>query len=112
MGFIAALITGMTKINVILCSIGLTPSLEDPCLYTGFVRNPSDPSSVMLFAPLSLGMYVDNFVYFSKDPAVVALFCHLLTKQCKVDFMGIVEWFLGVHFLWQITPSLVAVHLN
>jgi hypothetical protein len=26
--------------------------------------------------------------------------------------MGIVEWFLGIHFSWQITPSLVAVHLN
>ena len=26
--------------------------------------------------------------------------------------MGIVEWFLGVHFSWKITPSLVAVHLN
>jgi hypothetical protein len=26
--------------------------------------------------------------------------------------MGIVEWFLGIHFSWRITPSLVAVHLN
>jgi hypothetical protein len=26
--------------------------------------------------------------------------------------MGIVEWFLGVHFSWRITPSSVAVHLN
>ena len=66
----------------------------------------------MSSAPLSLGMYVDDFVYFSKDPAVEALFCRLLAKQCKVDFMGIVEWFLGVNFSWQITPSLVAVHLN
>ena len=26
--------------------------------------------------------------------------------------MGIVEWFLGVHFSWQITPLDVSVHLN
>ena len=58
------------KINAILCSIGLVPSREDPCLYTEFVRNPSDPSSAMLSATLSLGMYVDDFVYFSKDPEV------------------------------------------
>ncbi len=62
--------------------------------------------------PLSLGLYVDNFVYFSKDPVVETLFCCLLAKRCKVDFMGIVEWFLGVHFSWCITYSSVAVHLN
>jgi hypothetical protein len=26
--------------------------------------------------------------------------------------MGIVNWFLGVHFSWQITPSAITVHLN
>ena len=26
--------------------------------------------------------------------------------------MEIVEWFLGVHFSWRITPTSVAVHLN
>ncbi len=43
---------------------------------------------------------------------VEELFCHLLAELCKVDFMGIVEWFLGVHFSWRITSSLVAAHLN
>jgi hypothetical protein len=40
------------------------------------------------------------------------MFCCLLSKRCKVDFMGIVEWFLGVHFSWRISLSLVSVHLN
>jgi hypothetical protein len=62
--------------------------------------------------PLSLGLYVNNFVYFSEDPTVEALFCHLLTERGNVDFRGIVEWFLGVHFVWRVTSSLVAVHLN
>ncbi len=62
--------------------------------------------------PLSLGLYVDNFVYFSENPAVKDLFCQLLTQWCKVDLMGIVNWFLGIHFSWRITPLLVKVHLN
>ena len=55
---------------------------------------------------------MDDFVYFSEDPGVEALFCRLLSERCKVDFMGIVKWFLGVHFSWRITPSSVDVHLN
>ena len=99
-------------ISTVLCLIGLNPSLKDPCLYTGFIVDPLDPSSPPLSAPLSLGMYVDDFVYFLKDPAVEVLFHRLFAKHCKVDFMGIIEWFLGVHFSWHITPSLVDVHLN
>ncbi len=79
------------KINAILISIGLTPSLEDPCLYSGFVIDPSDPSKHASEHPLMLGLYVDDFVYFSEDPAVESLFCRLLSECCKVDFLGIVE---------------------
>ena len=100
------------KINAIFISIGLTPSLEDPCLYSGFIQDPSDPSSKQSSSPLTLGLYVDDFVYFSEDPAVEALFCRLLSERCKVDFMGVVEWFLGIHFAWRITPTSVSVHLN
>jgi hypothetical protein len=57
-------------------------------------------------------MYVDDFVYFSEDPAAEAIFCKLLWERCKVYFMGIVVWFLGVHFLWRITPDSVEVHMN
>jgi hypothetical protein len=63
-------------------------------------------------SPLLLGLYVDDFVYFSEDPAVEVLFSRLLSERCKVDFMGIVEWFLGIYFSWCIMPSTVAVHLN
>jgi hypothetical protein len=86
--------------------------LEDPCFYTGFIQDPKNPTGSQSSSPLSLGLYVDDFINFSEDPAVEALFCCLLAKQCKVDFMGIVEWFLGIHFSWHITSSLVAVHLN
>jgi hypothetical protein len=57
-------------------------------------------------------LYANNIVYFSKDPAVEDLFCHLLGEHCKVDFMGIMEWFLGVHFLWRISSLAVSINLN
>ncbi len=100
------------KINAILCSIGLTPNLHDPCLYSGFVQDPKDSSGSHSSKPLALGIYVDDFVYFSEDPAVEALFKPLLHEQVKVDFMGLVEWFLGVHFSWRITKSSLDVHMN
>jgi hypothetical protein len=61
---------------------------------------------------LSIGLYVDNFVYFSEDLAVEALFERLLQEHVKVNFMGLVEWFLGINFSWRITTSRVDVYLN
>ncbi len=83
------------KINAILCSFGLRPSLEDPCLYSGFIQDLSDPTHVPLTTPLTLGLYVNDFVYFLEDPAVEALFCRLLAERSKVDFMGVVNVYLG-----------------
>jgi hypothetical protein len=88
------------KITRILISIGLTLSIEDPCIYIGFVHYPNDPNAPPSEHPISLGLYTDNFVYFSEDPAVEDLFYRHLGEGYKVDFMGIVEWFfLRVHFL-------------
>ena len=100
------------KIDSILRSIGLVPNAHDPCFYTGLVRDPHDPLASQSSVPLSIGLYVNDFVYFSKDPAVETLFECLLQERLKVDFMGLVEWFLGIHFSWCITPSRVDIHLN
>jgi hypothetical protein len=100
------------KINKILKSISPYPSLEDPCIYTGCIIDPEDPPATPSSVPLSLGLYVDNFIYFSEDTNIEALSCCLLSERCKVDFTGIVEWFLGVHFSWRITPNSVTIHLN
>jgi hypothetical protein len=99
------------KIKSILLSIGLHPSPEEPCLYSGFIQDSSNPSRLLSQHPLCLGLYVGNFVYFSKDPKVKSLFCPLLAERCKVDFIEIVNWFLGVHFSWRIMPSSVSVPL-
>jgi hypothetical protein len=93
------------KIDSMLRSIGLTPNAHDPCLYTRFVQDPQDPSASHSAVPLSLGLHVDNFVYFSEDPNVEALFERLLQERVKVNFMGLVEWFLGIHFSWHFTSS-------
>jgi hypothetical protein len=55
---------------------------------------------------------MDDFVYFSKDPADEDLFCRLLGEHCKVDFMEILKWFLGIHFSWRISSLAVYVHMN
>jgi hypothetical protein len=100
------------RIDSILCSIGLTPNPLDPYFYTGIVRDPSNILTLPLKVHLSLGLYVDHFVYFSEDPAVDCLFEPLPQERVKVDFMGLVEWFLGIHFSWCFTSSQVDVHLN
>ncbi len=100
------------KVDTILCSLGLTPSSYDPCLFSGFVQDPNDPSQSLSTKPFSLGLYVDDFVYFSEDPAVRSFFEHLLCEQITVNIMGLVEWFLGIQFAWRITKSTVDVHMN
>ena len=100
------------KIDLILRSIGLVPNAHDPCFYTSFGRDPKYPLSSASTVLLSLGLYVDDFVYFSEDPTTEALFERLLQERIKVDFMGLVEWFLGIHFLWHFTSSWVDVYLN
>ena len=100
------------KIRKILNSMGLHQNAYDPCLFSGQVIDPSDPLDLPTSSHLTLGLYVDNFVYFSEDPAVEVKFEWLLKQQATVDFMGTVEWFLGTHFQWSVTPDLVQVHLS
>ena len=113
-----------------LKEMGLQPSVHDPCLFMGqpkdpdspvasasSVQAPSSPTSVSETptstpnmspaethaqeeAPLYIGLYVDDFVYFSEDDEVEKRFERLLAKKIKVDFMGTVNWFLGTHFEW------------
>jgi hypothetical protein len=56
------------KINAILCSFGLRPSLKDPCLYSGFIQDPSDCSHVPSTTPLTLGLYVVDLSTSQRTP--------------------------------------------
>jgi len=86
------------KITSVLASIGLRPNASDPCMFTGSVCNPNNPAADIPSAPLTVGLYVDDFVYFSEDPEVERRFEQLLSSLITVDFMGTVDWFLGTHF--------------
>ncbi len=48
-------------------------------------------------ALLTLGIYVDDFVYFFENPEVERRFEQLLANLVTVEFMGNVDWFLGTH---------------
>jgi hypothetical protein len=62
------------KIQKILASIGLQQNTYNLCLFSGNIIDPSDPTNSPMSSPLTLGLYVDDFVYFSADPAVEAKF--------------------------------------
>ena len=49
----------------------------------------------------TLVRYVDDIVYFSKDPKVEEAFEQKFGDLTTVDFMGLVSFFLGTKFEWQ-----------
>jgi hypothetical protein len=68
-------------------------------LWTPMILLPWPP--LLLF---SLYLYVDDFICFLAND--------LFAECCKLDFMGVIEWFLGIHFSWRITLESVMVHLK
>ena len=54
-----------------------------------------------LTPPIYVGVYVNDYVYFSYDPAVERDFECLLQVKVKIDIMGPVDWILGTSFDWQ-----------
>ena len=106
-------------VTSILKEMNLTPSKHDPCLYTGILSNPdappealpsnsdpSDPASTSLpydsttRATINIGLYVDDFVFYSTSQAEEDLFQKLFQAKLQVDFMGDVDYFLGTAFTW------------
>lgn len=83
------------KIDGILKSMGLQPNRHDPCLYSGFLRDPHDPSAPVSTIPITIGLYVDDFVYFSESDEVERRFERLLGSSVKVDFWALWNGFLA-----------------
>ena len=73
-----------------LISIGLKPLPNTPCIFTGSLI-PGEP-------PIYLGLYVDDFIYFSESDQVEALFEREFSKAFKVAFEPQISHFLGVKF--------------
>ncbi len=95
-----------------LLDMGLTQSTHDPCLFHGVPsssNHPAQPND----APLTVGLYVDDMVYFSDDDTIENRFESILASNFKISFMGVVNWFLGTHFTWFDHPDgNVSVHLS
>ena len=85
--------------------MGFGPTDNDPCLYVGYLDDKR--------VPIYLGLYVDDFVYFSTDKSIEHKFEAALANELDVDFMGTVEWFLGIQFTWRrFDDGNISVHLN
>ena len=50
-------------------------------------------------ASCTMGMYMNDFVYFFYDDKVRARFQCILSPLIQVEFIRVVEWFLGIHLL-------------
>lgn len=95
-----------------LMDMGLTQSTHDPCLFHGVPSTPAFPSSPN-DAPITVGLYVDDMVYYSTSDASEKRFEEILSSQFTISFMGIVNWFLGTHFTWLTLPDgNLSVHLS
>ena len=74
----------------LLLSLGLKQHPLSPCLFSGsIIKNKP---------PLYLGLYVDDFIYFSKDKSVETTFEQEFSKKIDIDFNGQVSCFLGIKF--------------
>ena len=105
------------KISAIPLKMGFRPCAHDPCLYVGFLDAGSDSNtrldSKFSTTPIYLGLHVDDFIYFSISDEIEHKFEELLAKELSVEFMGTVEWFLGIQFTWkQHNNNELSVHLN
>jgi len=81
------------KLSSHLKSMGLRSSTNSPCLFFGTIFEGK--------APIYIGIYVDDIIYFSQDDAVEREFEKCLSSIGEVDFMGQVSHFLGIKFTWH-----------
>ena len=73
-------------IKGILLKMVLNPSPRDPFLLSSVHTNPSSPDIISdLQFQLHTGLYVDDFVFYSSDPAQEALFKTILQEHIQVN---------------------------
>ena len=92
------------KFKDMLTSLHLQPCQNAPCIFHGRII-PDHP-------PIYIGVYVDDFVYFSTSPAVEQAFEKQLSKLTDVDFLGNVNHFLGIKFDWHRSQNNLTAHLS
>ena len=88
----------------ILTKLGLSQCKHSPCLFKGEIIKGQPP--------LYLGLYVDDFVYFSASDTVEREFEHQMNSLTTVEFMGNVSYFLGIRYQWRQKNGEVKVHMS
>jgi hypothetical protein len=84
-----------------LRDMGLQASKHDPCLFSGVVTRSPSSINDSTRASVHVGIYLDDFVYYSTDPHEQLHFQEELKKCVVIDIMGPVDWFLGTVFTWK-----------
>ena len=74
----------------ILLSIGMQQHPFSPCMFYGTLID-GDP-------PIYLGLYVDDFIYFSSSRKVEQKFERLFSSKIDMDLNDEVSYFLGIKF--------------
>ncbi len=77
--------------------MGLNMSPHDPCVFYGPLKDGQPP--------IYIGLYVDNFKYFSLSNKIEQLFEAQLGALYRVDFMGEESWFFGCKYEWETLPG-------
>ena len=79
-------------IKRILLNMGLKASTHDSCLLSGILDKPTSHNTISEDqSQLHVGLYVENFIFYSSDPSQEALFQTLIQEHIQVDFMGYVD---------------------
>ena len=80
------------NISTFFQSIGLKNSQNSPCIFVSQIL-PHE-------TPLYLGLYVNDFYYYSTSNKVEEKFEWLLDEKYTVSYKNQLEWFLGMKFEW------------
>jgi hypothetical protein len=89
----------------ILTQLGLKQHPTSPCIFFGTLI-PGEP-------PLYLGLYVDDFIYFSESQKVEELFESKFGAAISTDFNGQIGYFLGINFTCtRHSDNNVTIHLG
>ena len=90
--------------KAVLQDIGLEPCPHDPCVFVG-----TSPTGGTIY----FGTYVDDCLYWGTDDATEEWFETALGDRLKIDFMGDLSYYLGVHYEWDRMPDgRLTVHMS
>ena len=95
------------RAKTIFESIGLHPSPNSPCVYSGILPNTS--------SHIYVGLYVNDFIYFGETDEVETTFRELLKQQVEglVDFEHEPTLFLGKRITKKIQQDgSFSIHLS